>query len=249
MTDRGLDAAAAAFYDELGLARLLDRLLDHNSALLGALAGSISLVDAGRGSYAKVAEHGASCQLGRTFPLEQGVTGQVMARRRPVVLDRYSDVRSGHLQAAHPASSGAVAAVPIWWRGEVIGANVAFAGPRPCFTSQQVDELEMLTQVAAPGIVSSARSDPSLAHIGDDRPCVDRRPPSPFTPREREVVALLARGLSDRDIAEAFVISRKTAEKHVGAVLRKTGTTSRTAAVLHVLERGWLQPDGTRPNP
>jgi DNA-binding NarL/FixJ family response regulator len=29
-------------------------------------------------------------------------------------------------------------------------------------------------------------------------------------------------------------------EKHVGAVLRKTGTSSRTAAVMNALERGWL---------
>jgi DNA-binding NarL/FixJ family response regulator len=29
-------------------------------------------------------------------------------------------------------------------------------------------------------------------------------------------------------------------EKHVGAVLRKTGTSSRTAAVVHALDQGWL---------
>jgi hypothetical protein len=42
------------------------------------------------------------------------------------------------------------------------------------------------------------------------------------------------------------VISPKTVEKHVGALLRKTGTTSRTAAVMRALERGWL-PSGSRP--
>jgi DNA-binding CsgD family transcriptional regulator len=63
---------------------------------------------------------------------------------------------------------------------------------------------------------------------------------SPFSPRERQVATLLARGLSDRSIAHELLISPKTVEKHVGAVLRKTGTFSRTAAVMCALEYGWL---------
>lgn len=63
---------------------------------------------------------------------------------------------------------------------------------------------------------------------------------SPFSPRERQVATLLARGLSDRSIAHELLISPKTVEKHVGAVLRKTRTSSRTAAVMRALDRGWL---------
>lgn len=54
-------------------------------------------------------------------------------------------------------------------------------------------------------------------------------PADPTTPREREVLALLERGWSDRQIAEELVITRKTVEKHVGALLRKHGVPSRTA--------------------
>lgn len=54
------------------------------------------------------------------------------------------------------------------------------------------------------------------------------------------MVCLLGQGLSDRAIADTLLISPKTAEKHVGAVLRKTGATSRTAAVVRALEHGWL---------
>ena len=68
----------------------------------------------------------------------------------------------------------------------------------------------------------------------------DRTPRPPLTPRETEVLRLLADGLSDREIAGRLVISRKTVEKHVGAVLRKTGTAGRTAAVVRAMERGWL---------
>ncbi len=56
-----------------------------------------------------------------------------------------------------------------------------------------------------------------------------------LTVREREVRALLERGLPDKAIAQRLVISVKTVEKHVGAVLRKTGARSRTelAATAH----------------
>ncbi len=42
--------------------------------------------------------------------------------------------------------------------------------------------------------------------------------------REREVLGLLERALPDREIAEALSIAVKTVEKHVGSILRKTGT-------------------------
>jgi DNA-binding CsgD family transcriptional regulator len=73
----------------------------------------------------------------------------------------------------------------------------------------------------------------------------DRTPlvPSPLTRREREVLALLADGLTDREVGARLVISPKTVEKHVGAVLRKTASPSRTAAVVQALDRGWLLPE------
>ena len=54
------------------------------------------------------------------------------------------------------------------------------------------------------------------------------------------MLRLLAIGVTDKELAQALVISPKTVEKHVGALLRKTGSTSRTAAVMRALDRGWL---------
>jgi predicted ATPase/DNA-binding CsgD family transcriptional regulator len=54
-----------------------------------------------------------------------------------------------------------------------------------------------------------------------------RHPASPLTPREREVASLVARGLSNRQLAEALVISEQTAETHVKRILSKLGFTSR----------------------
>jgi DNA-binding NarL/FixJ family response regulator len=75
------------------------------------------------------------------------------------------------------------------------------------------------------------------------RPAPRLAPPQPgpiegLTPRELEVLALVTRGLSNRAIAEALVISEKTAEVHVRNILGKLGFSSRTQAATYAVERG-----------
>jgi DNA-binding CsgD family transcriptional regulator len=52
-----------------------------------------------------------------------------------------------------------------------------------------------------------------------------------LTPREREVLAQVAQGLTDKEIARALRISRHTAVHHVAAIRRKLGVPTRAAAV------------------
>jgi non-specific serine/threonine protein kinase len=52
-----------------------------------------------------------------------------------------------------------------------------------------------------------------------------------LTPRETEVLRLMAEGRSDKEIADALFVARSTASKHVAAVIAKLGADSRTAAV------------------
>jgi DNA-binding NarL/FixJ family response regulator len=59
-----------------------------------------------------------------------------------------------------------------------------------------------------------------------------------LTPREREVIALIAQGHSNRAIAEALVISEKTAQIHVGNILGKLGFSSRAQAAAYAFEQG-----------
>jgi ATP/maltotriose-dependent transcriptional regulator MalT len=60
----------------------------------------------------------------------------------------------------------------------------------------------------------------------------------PLTTRERDVVALLAAGLSNRAIAQALVITEGTAEVHVKHILTKLGMTSRMQAALWATQHG-----------
>ncbi|MBA2278275.1 MAG: tetratricopeptide repeat protein [Chloroflexia bacterium] len=59
-----------------------------------------------------------------------------------------------------------------------------------------------------------------------------------LTPREREVLELLVRGSSDKEIAERLFISPRTAMTHVGNILSKLGVTKRTAAANVAILRG-----------
>jgi LuxR family transcriptional regulator, maltose regulon positive regulatory protein len=73
----------------------------------------------------------------------------------------------------------------------------------------------------------------------------DYRSPLPeVTPREREVLGLLAEGLTNRRIAERLVVSEHTVHRHVTNILRKLELPSRTAAAAHAVRSGLLETPG-----
>lgn len=63
----------------------------------------------------------------------------------------------------------------------------------------------------------------------------------PLTPREREVLRLLARGLSNRLIARELALAEKTVKAHVSAILAKLGVADRTQAALYAVRSGLVE--------
>jgi DNA-binding NarL/FixJ family response regulator len=71
------------------------------------------------------------------------------------------------------------------------------------------------------------------------------QPSERLTGREQEVLALLARGLTNRQIADSLTISEKTVSVHVSNMLSKLGLASRTQAALYAARIGLVPPDDT----
>jgi HD-GYP domain-containing protein (c-di-GMP phosphodiesterase class II) len=66
--------------------------------------------------------------------------------------------------------------------------------------------------------------------------------PAGLTPREVEVLILIARGATAADVARRLGISRKTAGTHIERIYTKTGASSRSTATLFALRNGLLDP-------
>ena len=70
-------------------------------------------------------------------------------------------------------------------------------------------------------------------------------PPVQLTPREMEVIELLAEGLSNKEIARTLFISPRTVNFHLDNIYSKLGVNSRTEAAIYALRHGWVRRPAT----
>jgi signal transduction histidine kinase/DNA-binding NarL/FixJ family response regulator len=154
-----VDALTGAVEDLAGqftLQPLLRRILSRAVSLLRGGAGSICIVDEQAGVYRKEADLGVSCQEGKAFPLDEGVTGAVVASRSPMVFDSYSEVYGGHVAVGERERLHATVGVPIEWAGAIIGVCVVFStDPDLRFRDEDVHLLGLFAKHAAIAITNA----------------------------------------------------------------------------------------------
>ncbi|MGC2374404.1 MAG: response regulator transcription factor [Solirubrobacteraceae bacterium] len=118
------------------------------------------------------------------------------------------------------------------------------AGARGYLTKDaSAEEIEQAIRALAAG---ETHLDPIVqqrlvAAVLDTKPIPDApaQPlPDDLTPREAEVLKLIASGLSNTEIAEALVVSQATVKTHVNRIFYKTGSRDRAQAVLYAYQRG-----------
>jgi DNA-binding NarL/FixJ family response regulator len=100
--------------------------------------------------------------------------------------------------------------------------------------------LEAIRVIASGGSYLYA---PLIAELTRDALSIRQRdhgfePTEPLTPREREILKLMASGIGNRAIAEALSLSEGTVKNHVSSVFAKLGVADRTNAVLRAIANG-----------
>ena len=99
----------------------------------------------------------------------------------------------------------------------------------------EADEVAAAIRAARRGEV---HLDPAIAkQLTRSLVAPEPQPLQALTDREREVLVLVAKGLSNQEIADALVISERTARTHVSNILGKLDLQSRTQAALYAVER------------
>jgi HD-GYP domain-containing protein (c-di-GMP phosphodiesterase class II) len=128
-------------------------------------------------------------------------------------------------------------------------AYQAMREPRPhrpaCSADEAADELR--AEVRA-GRLDAVAVDAVLGAAGH-RVSRRREGPAGLTTREVEVLRLLARGLSNKEIAKQLVISPKTAGNHIEHIYSKIGASTRARASLFAMQHGLLPEEAFAPEP
>jgi DNA-binding NarL/FixJ family response regulator len=112
------------------------------------------------------------------------------------------------------------------------------------------EEIAAAVRIVASGeaLLAPAVTRAVVEEFARQRPAAPPPPPravEELTPREREVLDLVVRGLSNPEICERLVITEATAKTHVARILQKLGLRDRVQVVIYAYESGLLSPGTT----
>jgi predicted ATPase/DNA-binding CsgD family transcriptional regulator len=239
---RGDGVSAGAYYDE---ALLSLRAIDGGPEIARCLSGlgriALDQGDTGRARRALTESltrgHAAGLRLGVARSLEafaeliamEGephravrLAGAAAALRETIGQAPIAGARQERMLAPIRRKLGEYVVAQLWGEGRSTlreaAVAMALAAPRAATVPSQRtaadDQADLSAAPAAPATLSGTLPGPVT-------------PPSTLTPREREIAALIARGLSNKGIADELVISPATVARHVTNILSKLGFTSR----------------------
>ena len=148
-----------------------------------------------------------------------------------------------------------------WSREEMIGSTVDRVVPPNAREERREVVARTVAEGQATGTYSRIRKDGTIFHIemrmhlirdmqGEPEAIVALVEPLPghgvsLTSRQREVLKHIAAGRTNDEIARRLVVSRRTVERHVAAILDRLGTENRAAAAAVAVAAGLAQPRAT----
>jgi DNA-binding NarL/FixJ family response regulator len=100
---------------------------------------------------------------------------------------------------------------------------------------------KVITSLSRPQPSDSTRQSLSVSSTPSTMNNAASPRPADLTGREVEVLRLIARGATNREIAEQLVISEGTVKNHISNILSRLGLRDRTQAAIYARENGWLE--------
>jgi HD-GYP domain-containing protein (c-di-GMP phosphodiesterase class II) len=258
----GLDVAARAFADMVDLKS--PDTLGHSAAVADLAEAGARRLGLPEHAVTRVRRAGLLHDLGRV-----AVSGAIWAQPRPLSAAQWEQVRlhpyhSERILARasaladlapiagmhHERQDGsgyhhgaAGAAVPV--EARLLGAADAFQAmtqPRPHRPARSPEEAATRLEAAATAGTLDTECARAVIEAAGHEPATRRGAwPKGLSDREVEVVRLLARGRSNREIAAELVISPRTAEHHVQHIYAKIGASTRAAAAMFAMEHGLVR--------
>jgi HD-GYP domain-containing protein (c-di-GMP phosphodiesterase class II)/DNA-binding CsgD family transcriptional regulator len=258
----GLDELAAAFGDMVDLKSPCT--LGHSSGVARLAAGAAQQLGMGAWQVAELRRAGLLHDLGRVA-VSSGIWEKPRAPsrtdREQIRLHAYHTerilVRSPALEPLgriaglhHERLDGSgyhrgAAAASLSTAARLLAAADVFQAmtePRPHRPARPAERAaELVADQAGSGRLDAECVRAIIAVAGQPARRVTSPWPAGLTDREVEVLRLLAAGRSNRQIAEALVVSPRTAEHHVQHIYTKIGSSTRAAASLFAMEHGLLE--------